>query len=268
MRTLLGIVRLFVFVLSAIVTFIIQGITLSLITKGPASLVYPRYYHAFLCWLFGIKIIVEGKIDESPNTIYAGNHISYLDIHVMGALVKGSFIAKKDIEKWPLIGPLGKMGRTMYISRDPKDASRETNAVEQRINEGMPIIVFPEGTSSNGKQILPFKSSFFQIFLNKNINIQPFTISIVSVDEQTPVSDNIRDLYAWYGDMDFEPHLLKFSKLMVCIIKVKFHQSITTNCYNNRKTLSNDIYKSVCEGLDLSPPSQYGHYDYKNTPPR
>ncbi len=254
MRSTIGSIKLFVFFLSTLVTFCTQGVLL-MATKGRMSLIYPLYYHRFLCWLLGIKVIVEGDIDHDA-LVYAGNHVSYLDIMVMGSLVKGSFIAKKDIESWPIIGALGKMGRTLYISRDPAHATKEIQAIQTRVGEGAPVIVFPEGTSSNGKQILPFKSSFFEIFLNKNIKIQPFTISIISVDGKTPETDDIRDIYAWYGDMNFEPHLWLFSKVKGCVIKVKFHNSVLTDCYKNRKLLSGDVYNSVCQGLDLSLPAQ------------
>lgn len=255
MRALIGAFKLFVFFLSVPVTFLVQGSILCF-SKGPLSLIYPRAYHAFACWLFGIKVVVEGTPDTRPNVVFAGNHISYLDVQVVGSIVKGCFIAKKDVESWPVFGLLGKMGRTLYISRNPKDAPKEIKAISDRLEEGTPVIVFPEGTSSNGTSVFPFKSSFFEIFLNKNINIQPFTISILFIDEETPPSASKRDYYAWYGDMNFAPHLWRFSKGKGAIIKVKFQKSISTSCYKNRKELSNDVYNAVCKGLDLSLPAQ------------
>ncbi len=255
MRSLVGAFKLFVFFLSALVTFAVQG-TILTFCKGPITLIYPRAYHAFACWLFGLKVVVEGDIDTSPNVVFAGNHISYLDVQAVGSIVKGCFIAKKEVESWPLFGALGKMGQTLYVSRNPQDAPKEIKAIADRAQSGIPIIVFPEGTSSDGTSIFPFKSSLFEIFLNKNIKIQPFTISLVEVHEENNPTPHKRDYYSWYGDMDFGPHLWRFAKGKGAVVKVIFQESVSTSCYTNRKSLSNDIYEAVCKGLDLSFPAQ------------
>lgn len=252
MRELLGIFRLGVFLLTAMATIVIQSVTM-LFTKGPACLVYPRFYYAFLCRLFGLKVIVDGEIETGPNIVYAGNHVSYLDIEVLGGILRGSFVAKKDVERWPFFGLMAKMQRTVFISRNPTHAAKETDAIRARLREGLPLIVFPEGTSSIGKEIYPFKTSFFQIFLNQNINIQPFTINILSVDGKTADSDSVRDLYAWHGDMTLLPHLWSFAKGKGAIVKVVFQKSIPANCYHDRKELSAICHDAVVKGLDLSP---------------
>jgi 1-acyl-sn-glycerol-3-phosphate acyltransferase len=251
MRSVIGAARLFIFLLSAIFTIVYQSI-LMLLTKGPASLIYPRAYHDFCRRLLGIKIIVEGEIEPGPNVVYVGNHISYLDVQVLGSLLKGSFIAKKEVENWPLFGLMGKMGRTLYISRAPADATMATKMISDRLEEGLPLIVFPEGTSSSGTEILPFKSSFFEVFLNKNIKIQPFTISVLEVDGQKAATAVIRDKYAWHGDMTLEPHLWSFAKSKGAVVKVIFQKPVLSNSFQNRKLLSAACYEGVSKGLDLS----------------
>lgn len=255
MRSLVGASKLFAFFLGAMVTFAVQG-SILIFTKGPVSLIYPRLFHRYACWIFGVKVIVEGALEEGDNIVYVGNHISYIDIQAVGSIIKGSFVAKKDVEKWPLFGALGKMGRTLYISRNPKDAAEEINLISNRLKENSPVIIFGEGTSSNGTSILPFKSSFFEIFLNQKIRIQPFTISILEIHEETPISDNKRDYYAWYGDMSFEPHLWRFAKGKGAIVKIILQKSIVSTSYKDRKLLSNAVYVEVSKGLDLSLSSQ------------
>ncbi len=252
MRSLLGAFRLAVFLLTAMVTIIIQSVTLAF-TKGPACLVYPRLYYGFLCKLFGLKVIVDGEIERGPNIVYAGNHLSYLDIEVLGSILTGSFVAKKDVESWPFFGLMAKMQRTAFISRNPNHAAKETDAIRERLQEGLPLIVFPEGTSSIGKEIYPFKTSFFQIFLNQNIKIQPFTLNILSVDGKTADSDEVRDLYAWHGDMTLLPHLWRFAKSKGAVVKVVFQKPIAAVCYQDRKELSAICHDAVVKGLDLSP---------------
>lgn len=254
MRKLAAIFKIIVFLIASLFIFVFQR-TLLTFTKGRIVLIGPRLYHKFLCYLFGLKVVVEGQIETGSHVVYAGNHLSYLDIEALGSILVGSFIAKKDIERWPIFGALGKLQRTIYISRDPKDAPKQVQVMEQRLTEGLPLIVFPEGTSSNGLSVFPFKSSFFEIFLNKNIKIQPFTISLVSVDG-APVNATSRDTYAWYGDMNFEPHFWAFAQTRGAVVKIIFQEPIATLSYTDRKTLSHDVYQAVCRGLDLSRPVQ------------
>lgn len=251
MRSVLGAARLLIFLLSAVFTLAYQS-TILLFTKGRAAYVYPRAYHAFLCRLFGIKILVEGEIETQGQIVYVGNHISYLDIEVIGSLLTGSFIAKKEVESWPLFGILGKMQRTLYISRSPKDAQRETKVMLDRLEEGLPLIIFPEGTSSDGSNVLPFKSSFFEILLKRNIKIQPFTISVLEVDGRKAETPALRDQYTWHGDMTLEPHLWSFAKGKGAVIKVGFQNPILTSEYSDRKSLALACHAGVSKGLDLS----------------
>ena len=251
MRSVIGAARLLIFVLGGLFTLTYQSIVL-LFTKGRFAYIYPKIFHKFLCRAFGIKIIVEGKIETEGQIVYVGNHISYLDIEVIGSLLTGSFVAKKEVESWPLFGILGKMQRTLYISRAPKDAQRETKVMLDRLEEGLPLIIFPEGTSSDGTSVLPFKSSFFEIFLNRNIKIQPFTISVLEVDGRKADSAALRDQYAWYGDMTLEPHLWSFAKSKGAVIKVIFQEPVISSSYKNRKMLSQVCHDGVSKGLDLS----------------
>lgn len=251
MRGIIGAGRLFVFLLSAIVTIVYQSI-LMLFTKGPVALLYPRAYHDFCRRLLGIKIIVEGEIERGQNVVYVGNHVSYLDVQVLGSLLNASFIAKKEVESWPLFGLLGKMGRTLYISRAPADAALATKMLGDRLAEGLPLIVFAEGTSTDGTKVLPFKSSFFEIFLNKEIKIQPFTISILEVNGRKADSAAVRDQYAWHGDMTLEPHLWNFASSKGAVVKVTFQEPLLSSSFQDRKMLSNACHDHVVKGLDLS----------------
>lgn len=251
MRSVIGALRLLIFVLSGLFTIAYQSIVL-FFTKGRFAYIYPRAYHAFLCRMFGIRIIVEGKIETEGNVVYVGNHISYLDIEVIGSILKGSFVAKKEVESWPLLGIMGKMQRTLYVSRSPKDAPRETKVMLDQLEEGLPLIIFPEGTSTNGTNVLPFKSSFFEIFLNRDIKIQPFTISLLEVDGKTASNTSLRDQYTWYGDMTLEPHLWSFAKGKGAVLKITFQEPVLSTSYNDRKTLATACHDGVAKGLDLS----------------
>jgi 1-acyl-sn-glycerol-3-phosphate acyltransferase len=257
MRAVIGALRLTLFLLASMVTLIFQS-TLMLFTKGPAALVYPRLFHAQCTRILGIKVIVEGTIAQGSNIVYVGNHISYLDIPVVGSVVKGSFVAKKDVESWPFFGIMGKMGRTVYMSRSPADAEESTRLMLDRLNEPSPLIIFPEGTSSAGMEILPFKSSLFEIFLNRKTLIQPFTISLIEMEGAPVASIDQRNKYSWYGDMTLPPHLWAIAKGLGCTVKLTFQEPVLSSSFQNRKLLSSRIYGDVVKGLDLSGAESYG----------
>lgn len=258
MRSLLAAARLTIFFLSGLVTIAYQTVVLSL-TKGPIAFAYPKAYHAFCARLMGIKTIVEGDIVRGQNVVYVGNHISYFDVQVLGGVLPAAFVAKKDIENWPFFGILGKMGRTLYISRNPADAQESTTQMLERLDEPCPLVIFTEGTSSRGTSILPFKSSLFEIFLNRDLVIQPFTISLLEINGQKTLTDAIRDEYTWHGDMDLLPHLWHFAKGKGAVVKVVFQKSLLASEFKTRKELSNVCYEAVVRGLDLSASPPYGH---------
>lgn len=249
MRSVIAAAKIGTFLFTSLFTMLIQG-TLLAFTRGPLVLVYPRYYYAFLCRLFGLRVMVEGEIAHGRNIVYAGNHLSYLDIVALGSVFNASFIAKKDIASWPFFGLMARCQRTLFISRDPRDAASETAMVMNRLDEGLPLIAFPEGTSTNGLSVHPFKSSFFHIFLNRDLKIQPFTVTLRSIDEK-PVSLPLRDQYAWYGDMTLLPHLWAFARSKGADIKVTLHNPVLTHEFSDRKQLSQAVYGEVSKGLDL-----------------
>ena len=260
MRAILGAVRLAAFLLASVVTIIVQTTILSVLRlRGKRiALAYPKSFHYQCCKMVGLNVIVEGEPLHGDHIVYMGNHVSYFDVQAMGSLVKGTFIAKKDIESWPFFGLMGKMGQTIYMSRNPADAARESQMLDERLKAPSPVIIFPEGTSSNGSSVLPFKSSLFELFLNKNITIQPFTISIMSVNGKTPVTTEMRDHYAWHGDMDLVPHLWNFVKSKGATIKITFQNPIATHSFKDRKLLCDVCHAAVVKGLDLSTSAPYG----------
>lgn len=212
---------------------------------------FPRLYHKLCCAIFRIKVIVEGEIDHGDHVVFISNHVSYLDIPVIGSVLKTAFIAKADVAQWPLFGTLGRLQRTLFISRNPRHAEREKKAFLERLEEPLPLVLFAEGTSTLGERIIPFKSSLFEVFLNKNIKLQPMTISILSVDEEKAASEKQKEIFAW-GDVEISEHLWRFSRGKGAIVKLKFQKTISSLSYNDRKSLSNDCYQLVLEGLDLS----------------
>ena len=249
--TLTVIVKAALFFLWCIPTVPAQFLMLS-ITRGPASYVIPSLWQRGICRIFGLKIIIEGSPLRDRQTLYVANHISYLDIPALGSVLKASFISKKEVATWPVFGTLARLQQTAFISRSRADAQREKNAISNMIAEGKSLILFPEGTSTDGRDVAPFKSSLFSMTLEDSqrlIMIQPVTQRIESVDGRPSDDRAVRDLYAWWGDMTMPPHLKGFAASRGAVIRLIFHPPLDPRDYQDRKSLAEACEKAVRVGL-------------------
>ena len=226
-----------------------------LVHKGRFSYVLPYYWHKGVCMIFGIRVRVRGQVMHNRQIIYVGNHLSYLDIPVIGTVLKASFVAKKDVARWPVFGFLSKLQQTAFIDRSRGAAAREGNSLGAMLGSGKSLIIFPEGTSTDGRSVLPFKSSIFTIALegraDEPVAIQPFTLRMQSVNGAPAETQEQRDLYAWHRDMDTElpTHLWLFAKSKGAVIELDFHDVVGREAFVDRKVLAKTCHEHVSNGL-------------------
>lgn len=219
--------------------------------KGKYAYVIPQFWHRGVAKIIGLKIEVLGTPIHNKQIMYISNHLSYLDIPVIGSILKASFIAKEDIAHWPVIGFLSTVQQTAFISRNAYNAKKVANALDKMVKDGKSLILFPEGTSTVGTSVLPFKSSLFSLATPKDlppIPIQPFVIELISVNGKSPTTES-RDLYAWYGDMDFAPHIWDYLQNKGATIRLTFLDKITPDAEMDRKTLSKMVEDKISAGL-------------------
>ena len=119
----------------------------------------PVAYHGLVCIILGIKVRVHGRRSDVIPTLYVCNHVSYLDIEVLGGLIPGSFVAKAEVATWPFFRTLAKAQRTIFIERRSGKTSKSRDEMMDRLNTGDNLMLFPEGTSSDGTRVLPFRSA-------------------------------------------------------------------------------------------------------------
>lgn len=220
--------------------------------RGPASYAIPHFWHKGICRIFNLHVPVSGNALHNKQTLFVCNHISYLDIPVLASVLKASFIAKQDVARWPVFGTLARLQQTAFISRSRRDAQKEKNALANMLDEGKSLILFPEGTSTDGTDVAPFKSSLFSMTLDEgrhDLMIQPVTLKIEAVNGSPPVDTGIRDIYAWYGDMTMPPHLKKFTASRGAVIRIIFHNPLDPKDYSDRKTLAEACHAQVQAGL-------------------
>ena len=199
--------------------------------------IFYRLFFAGLVKIFGIKLSISGKI-KKENVLYVSNHVSYIDIFLLGSLLDAFFVAKSEISKWPFISTLCRLGKTIFIDRESRfKAKNQVSIIKNNLKKGNNIILFPEGTSSDGKKVLPFKSSLLgtvEIDPRKNFFLQPVSITYIKLDG-IPVDNKFRPFFAWFGKMDLIPHAWKFLGLGLSEVKITFHEEKEFSSFLNRK---------------------------------
>jgi 1-acyl-sn-glycerol-3-phosphate acyltransferase len=180
-----------------------------------------------------------------------------LDILVLGAVFPGTFVSKADVAKWPGIGLLATIARTIYIDRRRESAANHANMMDERMREGEPLLFFPEGTSSDGNRVLPFKSALFKtaesMIDDKPVHVQPVSIAYTKVDGM-PVGYVWRPMYAWYGDMDLASHFWQVLMMGKATVEVEFHGTRLLNhdipASRARKELSKACEDDIRGGVE------------------
>ena len=260
---ILGSVRAFVallgFLLSAVLFIATQGVSVAL--RTPWTRAYPHAYMRFLAWLLGIRIDVRGEMVRGGPVLIAANHVSYLDIVVLEALGEVAFIAKNEVGAWPLFGVGAKVMRTIFVDRTRRHrAMNDRDQIQDRLRKGDALVLFPEGTSSDGNRVLPFKSSLLsvaEIDLSDReaktgrpyrVRVQPVSLAYTTLHGM-PMGRRYRPYYAWYGDMDLFGHLWGGLKAGPITVVVHFHPPVTVEQLGNRKALTRHCEEVVRAGV-------------------
>lgn len=226
--------------------------------KGRFAYILPWLWHKGACAIFGIKIETSGKPYTGSQVIYVSNHLSYLDIPLLGSIIQqASFVSKNDVRNWPVWGFLSKLQQTAFISRARKDTKKEAGSLDGMLEAGKNLIIFPEGTSTNGSAVKDFKSSLFSLALKNTENaimIQPVTISILNTNGKVPETEGERNIYAWPLEMEAElhEHLWAMANSSGAHIRVSFHDVLQSSSFEDRKILAKTCHEAVCKGLEVS----------------
>ncbi len=173
--------------------------------KRQSSIV--RLWYWLILKICGIRVTVAGKKHLlKGQKIILCNHISYLDILVLGAVLDCFFVAKSDVADWPVFGFLSKIGNTIFISRNRAHIRSQSQKITAALENGKTLLIFPEGTTGNGRMVLPFKSGLLNN-LPKSLSLQPVTLAYTHLNRRQMRTPSDFDKVAWYGAMTLAPHL-------------------------------------------------------------
>lgn len=189
---------------------------------------FPHWYHRKVCRLLGIRLNIEGTVAQARPVLLVSNHTSWLDIPVLSAVAPVSFVAKREVGTWPFVSALARLQRTVFVDRDRKSAAGQSaNEIALRLGQGDTVVLFAEGTSSDGNRVLPFLTSLFGAVKPPAGQAAPppdtvvQTLSLVYTKlHGVPLAFADRPFVGWYGDMEMTSHawaLLKSGPLDVAI---------------------------------------------------
>lgn len=192
-----------------------------------------------LASIVGMNITKSGQAPDAPFFLVS-NHLSYLDIIPLWIHTGGTFIAKNEIKNWPFFGIAAKLAGILFIDRENKrDISRVNSLLDNAINEYQGIILFPEGTSTNGEEVLPFHAPLLQYPALEETPVSYASISYSTNDETKPASQYV----CWWGDMTFFSHFFDLLKIKSFNARIVFGDKAVVN--KNRKKLANILHQKV-----------------------
>ncbi|MCO5732628.1 1-acyl-sn-glycerol-3-phosphate acyltransferase [Rhizobium sp. SSA_523] len=202
----------------------------------------PRWWHRTACRLLGIRIRIHGQPERRRPLMLVANHASWKDILVLGAVADVAFIAKSDVATWPVFGLLAKWQKTVFVEREQKrKAGEQVNEIAERLAKGEIIVLFPEGTTSDGNRLLTVKTSLFGAAASAVpaspdgvVYVQPVSIAYTGIYGM-PMGRYHRPIAAWPGDVELVPHLMGVLKAEALDVDVDFGEAVEFRADTNRK---------------------------------
>ncbi|WP_322515865.1 lysophospholipid acyltransferase family protein [Rhodopseudomonas palustris] len=211
----------------------------------------PRLYHRILCRLIGVRIREAGRRHGQGPVLILSNHVSWLDICVISALTPVTFVAKSEVAGWPLFGFLAKLQRTIFIDRQARHRTGDATAeIGARLADGDAVVLFAEGTSSDGSRVLPFRSALVGAVhhaladeARAAIGVQPMAVTYTGFGG-LPIGRELRERVAWYGDADLIPHFIGLLSTGAIDVTVSWGEPIAASA-TDRKAITRDAEQSV-----------------------
>jgi 1-acyl-sn-glycerol-3-phosphate acyltransferase len=215
-----------------------------------------RLWHRTAARLLGLRIRVFGNLAHGRPLLIASNHVSWIDIVVLAAVADVCFIAKSEMARWPVFGWFSRMQRSVYVERDRRGKSgRQASEIAARLAEGDVMVLFAEGTTGDGNQILPFKTTLFgaaSMMLSagnhEEMWIQPVALAYTRL-QGLPMGRQHRGIAAWVGDEDLVPHLATVLREGALDVEVHFGEAVPFTAKSSRKDVARQVEERVREML-------------------
>lgn len=253
------------------------------LAAGQDRFTMPMMFHRLCLWTFGMRVTWQGEVPkvmpDDPPTMIVSNHISYADIAAFGARIRGVFVAKSEAASWPLIGQLAKIQNTIFIRRTGRGIPIARAEIAEVFAKNIPVIIYLEGTSWDGAEVLPFKSSLLSVAETEHasqepqpdtnvtqsaqaLRIIPLAITVDAINgigfddpkdamqDGYKVGDPRRLIYAWprYDDTSMAAHLWRLMQQKQIDITVTVAEPVSydpSDPQNDRKKVAQQVHEIV-----------------------
>jgi lyso-ornithine lipid O-acyltransferase len=216
----------------------------------------PSFFHRMVCRVLGVRIAVGGQRVEARPLLIVANHVSWLDIAVITAAAPVVFVAKREVSTWPVFGLLARLQRSVFVDRTRPSRTADVNVeIAQRLGEGDPVVLFGEGTSSDGNRVLAFRSALIGAARDALVGqgagggggqvwIQPLSIAYTAM-LGVPLGRQNRSAVAWYGDMALWPHLRHILMHGAVDVRLTWGDPIAYDETSDRKAVARRLAQEV-----------------------
>jgi 1-acyl-sn-glycerol-3-phosphate acyltransferase len=229
----------------------VQALLLRL--SRPAARRFPNWYHRKVCRILGVRLHIEGAVEPGVPVLLVSNHTSWLDIPVLSAVAPVSFVAKAEVSRWPFVSSLARLQRTVFIDRTRRVAVGDTaGEMAERLDQGDTLVLFAEGTSSDGNRVLPFRSALFAAAKSggePDPAKSPVVVQTVALVyarlHGLPLGRGDRPLVGWYGDMEMQSHAWQLLKAGPLDVVVRIGPPVSLIDYKGRKELAEKTERAI-----------------------
>ena len=208
-------------------------------------------YYRILCSVLRIRVRVVGEPVRDRAVLFVSNHVSWADILVIGSIAPIAFVSKSEVANWPLVGTAARLQRTVFVDRSRRQQTGDAIAeIVERLAGGTSVVLFAEGTSSDGNRVLPFRSALVGAVKEAGaraahgILIQPMSICYTGLNG-IPMGRQHRPTVAWYGDLDFMPHIKAFIARGAVDAVVSYGEPVAADGTADRKAMTKSLEGAV-----------------------
>jgi len=208
-------------------------------------------YYRFLCLSLRMRVRIVGEPVRDRAVLFVCNHVSWADILAIGTIMPVAFVSKSEVGNWPLVGLAAKLQRTVFVDRSRRHQTGDAiSDIVQRLASGIPVMLFAEGTSSDGNRVLPFRSALMGAIKEASaraeagILIQPMSICYTGLNG-IPMGRQHRPMVAWYGDLDFMPHIKELMRTGAPDAVISYGEPIAADGATDRKAMTRSLQGAV-----------------------
>ena len=210
-----------------------------------------QLYSRSMLKFLNVTCIIEAEpgrdFDTHAGMLIIPNHMSYLDVLVINALFPAVFVTSREIEQTPVLGQITTVAGCTFIERRHKQSlHRDIDRLSALLNDGVNVTLFPEGTTTAGDIMLPFKKSLFEAAIRSKARVVPVCLRYETINGE-PFSRANHDTVAWYGDMSFLPHLLKLVSVSEITVRLTVLPDMEFRGHRSRKKLADATRKKIAD---------------------